>query len=283
MFFILSKIVWAILSPLTFITLLICGGYLARQSKWGRGALGLGCTLLVLFGVFPMGHNVLVFLENVVSASPAAEESRQKSPDGIIILGGFLDLKNAIARDQFALNSNGSRLTEMLVLAHRYPKARLVFTGGDGNLIQTSSSESEQLDILLKKMGFDTLRIQYEDRSKNTYENMVYSKEMLHPKDGETWLLVTSAFHMPRSLAIFRSGDWQVTPYPAGYLTDGKYEWAPDFDVLGNMSKFHVAVREFLGIMAYTLTDKIKPHEITRIFFHADDSRPEPALPPSKS
>lgn len=279
MFFIISKILWAMVSPLTFVTLLIGGGYLARAKRWGRGFIGLGAAILVIFGIFPMGQNILVFLENKVVSEPLPT----KEPDGILVLGGFLDLKNSVARQQVEINSNGSRLTEMLALANRYPKARLVFSGGDGNLIKTSSSESEQLAILLKQMGFETLRIEYEGRSKNTYENMVYSREMIQPRESETWILITSAFHMPRSLAIFRSCGWQVTPYPVGYMTDGKYEWLPDFDVLGNMSKFHVAVREFIGIMAYTLTDKIKPNEIKRIFFHADDSRPEPDLPASKS
>ena len=114
-------------------------------------------------------------------------------------------------------------------------------------------------------MDFDTSRIIYEGESRNTFENMDFSKNIANPKAGEVWLLVTSSFHMKRSEGIFRSNGWDVIPYPAGYLTAGNYKVIPNFDVLDNMFKLQIVVREIIGIMAYRLTGKIKTYDETDI------------------
>ena len=259
MFFALSKIFWAIFAPLTFVSLLICGGFLTRNYVWGRRIMGTGIALLVVFGFFPVGHNMLVYEENrypLIKNLPA-------KVDGIIVLGGAIEFKRSLAREQGQLNEHAPRITEMLALMNHYPKAKIVFSGGNGNVEKSSSSESIELDKMLKHIGIKTDRIIYEGQSRNTYENMTLSKELVSPKQGEVWLLVTSAFHMTRSEKIFNSNGWAVIPYPAGYLTKGDYKLIPNFDVLDNMYKLQIAVREMIGIMAYTLTGKINLNEIT--------------------
>lgn len=258
MFFMLSKVFWTLCNPLTLVTIFICGGALLRDYRAGRRVLGVGIALLAVFGFSPLGHNVLAYQENQY---PVATNLPQKV-DGIIVLGGAIELQRSVERGQGQLNEHAPRITEMIALARKYPKAKLVFAGGNGSLEDSSSSESKEIDSLLKNINFDTVRIIYEDKSRNTYENMAFSKDIVSPKEGEVWLLVTSAFHMNRSVAIFNSNGWRVTPYPAGYLTDGNFRMTPNFDVLGNMYKLQIAVREMLGIMAYTLTGKIKLNEI---------------------
>ncbi len=261
MFFVLSKIFWILCSPVTLATIgLAVGGFFYARNM-GRALLKFSVLFLCVIGFFPVGQNLLVYLENT---HPVPAHLPAKV-DGIIILGGSIDLKTSIARDQIILNENASRLTEMMALARQYPKAKIVFSGGDGNLIQSSSSESEKVDNLLKNIGLNALakRVLYEGKSRNTYENMVYARDMVNPRPADHWVLVTSAFHMPRSAAIFASHGWAVTPYPVGYLTDGKYHILPGLDVLGNMYKFQVAAREIIGIMAYTLTGKIRPYADT--------------------
>lgn len=259
MFFILSKLFWQIFSPLTFIAILMCGGFLARKYKGGRIVLGTGISLLILCGFLPIGHNLLVYQENqypVLSDPPA-------KVDGVIVLGAAIDFKKSLAWGQGQLNEHASRVTEMIFLMNHYPKAKIVFTGGNGKYEKSSSSESIELNKLLKHMGFDTSRIIYEGESRNTFENMNLSKNKVHPEDGEVWLLVTSAFHMQRSVDVFKSNGWDVIPYPAGYLTEGNYKLIPNFEVLNNMYKLQIAVKEMIGIMAYTLTGKIKTNDVT--------------------
>lgn len=257
MFFVLSKIFWAIFTPLTFISLLICGGFVMRRFKWGQRVMGTGIALLVLCGFFPVGHNLLVYQETrypVMTALPA-------HVDGVIILGAAIDFKKSLAWGQGQLNEHASRVTEMIFLMQHYPKARIVFTGGNGKYEKSLSSEAVELDKLLKHLGFDTSRIIYERESRNTFENMNLSKEKLHPQKGEIWLLVTSAFHMQRSVETFISNGWDVIPYPAGYLTEGDYKLIPNFEVLTNMYKLQIAAKEMIGIMAYHLSGKIKSNE----------------------
>ena len=268
MFFLLSKIFWQIFAPMTFIAILICGGYLLRRYKGGRFVMGGGIGLLFLCGFLPIGHNILVYQENqypVMSELPA-------KVDGVIILGGAIDLSKSLDRGQGQLNEHAPRMTEMIALMRTYPKAKIVFTGGNGGVDKSSSSEAAEVDKLFKHMGINTSRIIYEGESRNTFENMEFSKAKLNPKDGEVWLLVTSAFHMKRSEGIFKTNGWDVIPYPAGYLTRGHYKLIPNLDVLENMYKLQIAVKEMIGIMAYTLTGKIKLNEIT-------DSLPVPADP----
>lgn len=223
----------------------------------GRVMLTSGIFLLLVLGVFPTGINLLTYWEN---RAPLLTDLPKKV-DGIIVLGGSVSVRISELRGQVQLNENAPRISEMLVLAKKYPRAKIIFSGGDGNLFHISSSESAELKNLLKNMGFDTSRIIFEDKSRNTFENMEYSRELVKPKTGEKWILVTSAFHMPRSVAIFNSNGWKVIPYPAGYLTEGNYRYWPTLDVLGNIYKLQVAVKEIVGIMAYRLTGRIKPDD----------------------
>lgn len=248
-------------APLTFISLMIIGGWIARKYGFGRKFVGTGICLLIFFGIFPMGHNLGVYWENHY---PPLEKTPDHV-DGIIILGGSIDFKKSLARGQGQLNIHTPRITEMMFLANQYPKAKIVFSGGNGNIASSLSSESKELDKILKRIGFDTSRIIYEGLSRNTFENMKFSKKMLNPKNGEVWLLLTSAYHMKRSVQIFNSNGWQVIPYPAGYLTTGEYKVIPNFDVIDNMYKLQIVVREIIGIMAYRLTGKIKTYDETDI------------------
>ena len=259
MFFILSKILWKIFAPLTFITLMIVGGYLFRDMRWGQRILKAGVCLLVALGFFPIGNNILAYQEN---RYPVMVE-RPARVDGIIVLGGAIDFRKSLERGQGQLNENAPRMTEMIALMTAYPNAKIVFTGGNGGLDKSLSSESKEVDKLFKHMGIDTSRIIYEGQSRNTFENMKLSKELVKPQEDETWLLVTSAFHMMRSEKIFNSNGWRVTPYPAGYLTTGQYKLIPSLEVIENMYKLQIAVKEMIGIMAYILTGKINLNEVT--------------------
>jgi uncharacterized SAM-binding protein YcdF (DUF218 family) len=178
--------------------------------------------------------------------------------DGIIVLGGAIDTALTFSHAQVQLREKAERITEMVRLSRFYPKAKIVFTGGDGSLGHSSSAESTIMNTLLKNIGFNTGRIIYEDQSRNTYENYLYSVRLAHPQAGEKWVLVTSAFHLPRASAIFMSNGWGVIPYPAGFITDGKYRIMPNLDVLGNYYKLQVAAKEIVGIIAYTLTERIR-------------------------
>jgi uncharacterized SAM-binding protein YcdF (DUF218 family) len=87
----------------------------------------------------------------------------------------------------------------------------------------------------------------------------VFAREIAQPKDGEVWLLVTSAFHMPRALGSFRQAGWRgLVPYPAGYRTppDPVAEWSPALTFDGRMGILYAALRELAGLVYYRLTGR---------------------------
>lgn len=255
MFFSIAKVFWILCQPLTLLGFLMVIGLVFSKTSGGRKLLVSVCAVFLLLGFSPIGNNLLWYLEDMYELPTVLP----KKIDGIIVLGGSIEGKLTYAHGQPQINDNAERLTEFVKLARLYPQAKLVFSGGDGSLFQSSGTESKIASIIFKDIGFSSSTLVFEDKSKNTYENMVFSKELVNPQPGETWVLVTSAFHLPRSVAIFSSNGWPVIPYPAGYITEGTYDYTPTVDVLGNYYKLQVAVREIVGIIAYTLTERIKP------------------------
>jgi len=101
-------------------------------------------------------------------------------------------------------------------------------------------------------MGMDTGRVIFERESRNTFENVADSKALVHPAPGETWILVTSAFHMPRSVGLFRAQGWPVIPDPVDYKTGtGQYEAGGfSIDLTGHLDLLSQAIKEWIGLLA---------------------------------
>lgn len=252
MFFILSKLVWFVLAPFNLALIVLTGAMLAMKLNRNRTARAMGIAawlILIVFGVLPTGQLMTRWLENKYPQITEVE----RPVTGIIVLGGGIDTDVGNARHVPQLKSTADRITTFVDLGRRYPWAKLVFTGGDGTLTQNSVKEGDMIRPLLATMGFNPKnRLRIEDQSRTTYENAVLTKEMIQPKPGERWVLVTSASHMPRAIGAFNAAGWSVIPYPADYLTPGKQ------DFLGNMQLSHVALKEFIGTATYALTGKWK-------------------------
>ena len=156
-------------------------------------------------------------LENRFPAPPAD----LPPPYGIIVLGGAIDDDISRARGQTTFDEGAERLTEAAILARRYPSARIVYTGGSNSLLGRPSSEAEDARRLLVAMGVDPQRITLETRSRNTDENARFTAAIVHPEPDQTWLIVTSAYHMPRAMGLFRKAGFAAIAYPVDYRTEG--------------------------------------------------------------
>ena len=124
------------------------------------------------------------------------------------------------------------RVIEAAALARRYPKARIIYSGGSANLIAADAREADYAAAIFERLGIAKERLIMERRSRNTQENAEFSKALAAPKSGERWLLVTSAFHMPRSVGMFRKAGFAVEPYPVDWRTGGSRRSAGIFAVL---------------------------------------------------
>jgi uncharacterized SAM-binding protein YcdF (DUF218 family) len=256
MFFVASKIFWLAAEPLTFFLLLgILGVFLGftRFARAGR-ALAACAILLLAFGVLtPAGALILRPLEDRFPPPP----ENMAEPVGIIVLGGAVDTARSRARGHVNLNSDASRMTTAVELARRYPTARLVFTGGSGELFGEGQAEAISARDFWLALGVPDERMTFEDKSRNTWENAVFTRELVHPKPGEIWLLITSAWHMPRSVGIFRHIGFAVIPYPVAYRTFGD---SRDLSFIGTMGERVVTldcgIREWVGLLVYWLAGK---------------------------
>lgn len=255
MFFPVSKIFWLIAEPVTLLVLVAALGVLISFTRWARTgrrlcAVAVVGLLIVLFT--PIGAALLRPLENRFPPPPAD----LPAPTGIIVLGGALDEAKSEARGQTILSDDGMRLIAGLELARRYPKAQLIFTGGSGSVLE-ERPEAVGAQRFWLELGGPPERMIFEDRSRNTWENALFTRALAQPKPGDSWLLVTSAWHMPRAMGIFRRAGFRVIAYPVAYRTfDNERDWTRLASPSDRIGALDLAVREWVGLLAYRLTGK---------------------------
>lgn len=242
MFFWASKILWALAQPSNLLLLLLAAGALALFLGWRRLASRLlypAVLALVLIGLLPVGQWLQLPLEN--RFLPLTEPPEQV--DGIVVLGGAVDLDVAQSRDMLAFHGNAERDIAMVELARRYPDAKVIYTG------------TSYWPPFVERHGLAE-RVVFEDRARNTYENAVYAKRLAAPAPGERWLLVTSAVHMPRSVGVFRQVGWPVIPYPVDYETVGEVVFPISPNVAARWTEFDRAIKAWIGLLAYWLAGR---------------------------
>ena len=257
MFFFLSKTLGIVLLPVNFlIGIGLLGAILlaTRFSSLGRKLLMVSALLLAICGFSPLGNLVLYPLE---SRFPPWDAARG-APDGIVVLGGSIDADLSVAHGTAAFTAAAGRLIEAAALAHRYPNARVIFSGGSANLISADAREADYAADIFESLGVSRERLTMERRSRNTQENAEFSRVIAAPKSGERWLLVTSAYHMPRSVGLFRKAGFAVEPYPVDWRT-GKPEDILEFSPVAveGLERTDIGIREWIGLTAYWVTGKI--------------------------
>jgi uncharacterized SAM-binding protein YcdF (DUF218 family) len=253
MFFILSKTLGILTVPSNVIALLAAGGLVllaTRFKRAGRRLFVVSIAFVVVLGCLPVGRALMLVIEQRFPpwAAPG------NSPDGIIVLGGAIDPERSVDRGMVSLNAGAERVTEIAVLARRFPNARIVFSGGSANLVFAGLPESAFMLDLLESFGIPRTRVQLEERSRNTAENARFTKALIDPKPGERWLLVTSALHMPRAVGTFRKVEFPVEAYPVDWQTGGWIDVAKGpFWPVGGLLRTDLAMREWVGLVAYWL------------------------------
>ncbi len=256
MFFELSKILGFLASPSNALIVLGLLGLVLMAtplSRLGRRLAGWSLVLLAIAGFSPLGHGLMLPLEQ---RFPVWDASRG-APDGIIVLGGAIGPEVSAARNEAALNEAAERVTATVELARRYPQLRIVYSGGSGALIHNQDLEADYAVPLLEKLGVARERIVAENRSRNTVENARFAKELAQPKPGERWLVVTSAYHMPRAIGLFRAEGFRVEAYPVDWRTRGGADLTRPFTALsGGLQRTDTAIHEWIGLVTYWATGR---------------------------
>jgi uncharacterized SAM-binding protein YcdF (DUF218 family) len=232
----LNYLIWTFIKPSHIILFLAMLGIMLWKLRLGRLCRDAAVVLLVGLGLLPAASFAIRPLETRFPAP-----SNPGRVDGIIVLAGSEMVELSELYGQPLLNSHGDRLLAFLMLAEQHPDARLVHTG---------SREAAIARTLILGAGVDPGRLVVDDRSQNTCASGRNVRELVSPRPDETWLLVTSAFHMPRAMACFRAAGWDVTPYPTDYRRGSE---PFSFGLLANLSDLDLAAHEWVGLLYYRL------------------------------
>ena len=256
MFFIISKALGFFALPSNLIVVLGLFGVLligGRFTQLGLRLAAASVLLIAVCGFSPLGTALLLPLENRF----APWDPTHGQPDGIIVLGGAFENAISAARGDISVNEAAERMTSAVDLARRFPAAKIVFSGGNGELLPEGPSEAELALRLFERFGVERSRVRVDDRSRNTVENAIFSKAVAAPRPGERWLLVTSAHHMPRAVGAFRRSGFQVDPYPVDWRTRGRADLLRPLGSVGDgLRRTDVATHEWVGLCVYWLTDR---------------------------
>ncbi len=256
LFFWISKLVWPLLAPGSLLLVVLTGGLLLLwigNVKWARVVLTTVSLLMLFIALFPVGEWLLYPLESKYS-------NRVEWPqqiDGIVVLSGAEKTKVSKSWGSAEFNGSMERDSAFIELAGQFPAAKLVFTGGTGSMIDQQTRAADIARRFFIQQGLDPRRILFERESRNTHENAIFSKKRVQPEADENWLLVTSAWHMPRAMGTFCQNRWKLIPYPVDYQTQRDNLLRIDLDFGEHLVSLGIGIKEWLGILVYSATGKM--------------------------
>jgi uncharacterized SAM-binding protein YcdF (DUF218 family) len=255
MFFYLSKVFWFFIAPgNAFLLVLLLGLFLraTRFTKIGKGLVSIAVVFALLLTFVPIGSSMLRSLEDRFPVP----DKLPPHIDGIVVLGGIIDPLMSSLRGGLVIGGAIERVTVSAEIARNHPEARIVFTGGSGSITTPQIKEADYVSGLYESLGIPQSRIVLEREARNTWENAKYTVELVSPKPDEVWVLVTSAFHMPRAVGTFRRVGWEVIPYPVDFYAGPPESFPSPMDFSSGLSSLALAGHEWLGLITYWLTGK---------------------------
>lgn len=251
MFFFLSKILYFLIDPISWLMGLIVLAFLFRKKNLGRK---YGIAAVVIFLLF---SNQKIYKTCVLAWQLPPKNIHQLSQFSAgILLGGM----SMFDKDRNAyLGSTTDRLVQTVILYQQGIIQKIILTGGTGSLDQTAPKEADHLSQILIQMKINPADIIIENQSRNTFENAVFTKKLItsnHLKPP--YLLISSAIHLPRALKVFEQSGLEVVPFPSAYTVIPSKEniftyLIPQLDVLCN---WKYLIKEVVGLWVYQITGK---------------------------
>ena len=251
MYFYLSKILAPFLNPTNLLFfLLIFFIFKNIKLKIRFKFLFIFITFIITFiSILPIGKVGIKYLEN-----DYVYQEKLSSADNIFILAGSEEINTTKVTNKLNLNNSSERLISSVKLALDNPNAIIYFLGGDGHLIKNEIDEINVAKLFFEDIGFDTRRVKFIHNMRNTYENFKGLKK-INIQD-QTNVLITSAFHMKRSMLIANTLDIKIIPYAVDFRSAKNFNlinYYQKFSVAYNWESFNIFFRELLGILAFKL------------------------------
>ncbi len=260
MFIFLSKFLPLFVYPIGLTSLIL----LINLLFWRRKKLSKILVILAFFVLFIGGNR---FLANTLAKSlewryPTFESGQPV--DLIVVLGGSTEPK-IDPRPMTEIGGAADRILYAAKLLQDYPDAKVLLSGGDITFLdQGTSTPAQDMADILKLMGVDESSMLLQDRSQNTYEDALYSCEMIRASGYQHVVLVTSAMHMPRSVKLFEKQGCEITAAPTDFaitVESWHRTWHPTFEEFlinfvpsySNVSLVTKAMKEYIGLWMYGL------------------------------
>ena len=250
MSFFLSKFLWSIINPFNIILFFIFIGIVLHfflKNKLYKFCYFIALLIFIFIAIMPTGNLLYFQLEKKFHTTA----SLPSEIDGILILSGATDPPLTKEYNLIHLNGSAERLIESIFLMNKYPKAKVIFSGGSGAIHDQNLTHSYVAKKFYKQLNINIRNIVFESKSRNTYENILYSLKIANPSSDEKWILITSAFHMTRAMNISEKLDWKIIPYAVDFRAGKKFSWKPTISFFGNISAMQSASHEWIGLIAY--------------------------------
>ncbi|ABC88928.1 hypothetical conserved protein [Rhizobium etli CFN 42] len=254
--FLISKLVWIFCQPLSLAFLLVFFTLIAILLRWrALSILGATASALILFvTLYTTAGNLLMQGLEQRFAKPAADPENLQC---VIVLGGAFENEVNTARHGIEFNGGADRFIEALRLAQKFPQSRILISGGDGSISGIYEGDAAASERFFPLFGIGKDRLIEERQSRTTFENAVNTREFLASQGLSHCLLITSGFHMPRSVGIFRKLGIDIVPWPTDYRTDGQVRPGLDFTQPNlNAQSMATAIREWYGLIGYYLAGR---------------------------
>lgn len=247
--FVAAKILGALAMPSRLILLALLLGVALRlvgARRTARVLVGLGVAGFAALAILPLGTLALRPLE---LHFPVRQEAA--APDGIVVLGGAIDAPASALQGRASVNAAAERLIAFAELGRRHPDATLIFTGGTGSVRHPDAREADWARRVVDGLGLPPERVIWDAEARTTRENATNVREIATPAPGETWLLISSAWHLPRAVASFQAAGLDVVPYPVDYRTTPELRFG--FDPAAGLALADRAAHEWLGLLWYRI------------------------------
>jgi uncharacterized SAM-binding protein YcdF (DUF218 family) len=258
---ILSRGIWVLIQPSNFLFMMLIIGYLfskyahknSKYNKFAKKIISLSLIILCFAGFTNLSAWLLWPIEG--RFEQYTNETDNGPYSGIIVLSGSEKSAISTSVNQATLNHGGERLIETAALARKLPILPIIYTGG-GRAEPDELSENDVAKMFFRQAAIDFSRIKFDDKAYNTHTNATMTKKLIRPDENNKWLLITSAFHMPRSVGAFREAAINIQPYPVDYKTTLKYAGIFSIDFSKNLRNFDLVIHEYIGLLAYYITGR---------------------------
>lgn len=258
----ISRGVWTIIQPSNFLFIIMASAYILYQisdsaSKTKRISQRILTTTIVILAFIGFTNLSYWLYFPLESRFDNYKNQTDKGPySGIIVLAGSEKTSLSTFHSQPILSNDSERLIAAVALARIFPTLPMIHSGRGGWINADEWSQNDVAERFFIQMEIKSSQIRYDRSSYNTSSNAIEAKKLILSGENEKWFLITSAFHMPRSVGAFQKAGIHIQPYPVAYKSLLKYTDFFNFNVSENLLAFDLAIHEYIGLIAYYITGR---------------------------